>query len=127
MQHWRRKQQSERHPYVGAAYCKGMRGHARCRRDSTKGMAMGPDTALKLFSDLLLNTLLVCAPVLLLTMLVGLVVSIVQVITQIQDMSITFVPKIIAAFAALLIFGPWMLRKLLLYATALIAGIPGYF
>jgi flagellar biosynthetic protein FliQ len=88
---------------------------------------MASDFALKLFSDLLLNTLLVCGPVLLLTLVVGLLVSVFQVITQIQDASLTFVPKIIAAVAALVIFGPWMLRKLLLYASNLIASIPNQF
>jgi flagellar biosynthetic protein FliQ len=88
---------------------------------------MGTDAALKLFSELLLSALLVCGPVLALTLVVGLVVSVLQVITQIQDASLTFIPKIIAAVAALAIFGPWMLRKLLLYASNLIANIPNHF
>jgi len=88
---------------------------------------MGSDLALKLFSDLLLSSLLVCGPVLVLTLIVGLVVSVLQVITQIQDASLTFIPKIIAAVAAMAIFGPWMLRKLLLYASNLIADIPNHF
>ncbi|MCE3261327.1 MAG: fliQ [Pseudoduganella sp.] len=87
---------------------------------------MGPDLALNMFSDLLLQAMLVCAPVLGLTLLVGLVISVLQVITQIQDASITFIPKIVAAGAALALFGPWMLRKLTQYATDLIANIPNY-
>ncbi|HEY5800281.1 MAG TPA: flagellar biosynthesis protein FliQ [Burkholderiaceae bacterium] len=88
---------------------------------------MGPDTALQLFSSLLWTALVVCAPVLALTLVVGLLISVLQVVTQIQDMSLTFVPKIVAAVVALALFGPWMLRRLLQYATALIANIPGYF
>jgi flagellar biosynthetic protein FliQ len=88
---------------------------------------MGPDTALRLFSDLMMTALIVCGPVLGLTLVVGLVVSVLQVVTQIQDMSISFIPKIIAAVLALTAFGPWMLRKLIVYSTGLIAGLPGYF
>jgi flagellar biosynthetic protein FliQ len=88
---------------------------------------MGSDLALKLFSDLLFSALLVCGPVLVLTLVVGVLVSILQVITQIQDASLTFIPKIIAAVAAMAIFGPWMLRKLLLYASNLISSIPNHF
>lgn len=88
---------------------------------------MGPDIALKLFSDLLWTALLVCGPVLTLTLIVGLVVSVLQVITQVQDASLTFIPKIIATVAAVAMFGPWMLRKLLSYASNLIANIPGQF
>lgn len=88
---------------------------------------MGSDLAVQLFSSLLWNALLICAPLLALTLLVGLLVSVLQVITQIQDMSLTFVPKIIAAVVALAVFGPWMLRTLLHYASGVIAALPGYF
>jgi len=50
-----------------------------------------------------------------------------QVVTQIQDMSLTFIPKLVATVFALILFGPWMLRKLLRLATELIANIPNYF
>lgn len=88
---------------------------------------MTPDLALQMMSDLLLTMLLVGAPILGLSMLVGLLVSIVQVVTQIQEMSLTFVPKIITVGVTLLVFGPWMLRTLMHFSTALIAGVPGYF
>ncbi len=82
---------------------------------------------LQLASQLLWNTLLISAPVLGLTLLVGLIVSVLQVVTQVQDMSLSFVPKIVSAIIALTVFGPWMLRTLLSYATNLIANIPNYF
>jgi flagellar biosynthesis protein FliQ len=53
-------------------------------------------------------------------MIVGLVISVLQVITQVQEVSLTFVPKIITAFLAVVIFGPWMLHKLLAFATSAI-------
>jgi len=77
--------------------------------------------------EMLLTTLLVGAPVLGLSMLVGLLVSIVQVVTQIQEMSLTFIPKIITVGLTLLAFGPWMLKKLLAFSTAVIGNVPAYF
>lgn len=82
------------------------------------------DQSIGLLSELLWNGLLISAPVLLLTMLVGLLINIVQVVTQIQDMSLTFVPKIVVAAIVLVTLGPWMLRRLLSFATQLISSIP---
>ena len=62
-----------------------------------------------------------------LTMLVGLVISILQVVTQVQEMSLTFVPKLVAAGIAMVIFGSWMLRVLTQFATRLWASIPSMF
>ncbi|MBV8636341.1 MAG: flagellar biosynthesis protein FliQ [Burkholderiaceae bacterium] len=88
---------------------------------------MNSDVALQLSSQLFWNALLISAPVLGLTLLVGLVVSVLQVVTQVQDMSLTFIPKIVSAIIALTVFGPWMLRTLLTYASDLISNIPNYF
>jgi len=88
---------------------------------------MSSDAAVRLVAELLWTALLIGAPILLITLVVGLLVSILQVVTQVQEMSLTFVPKIIAAVAAIVIFGPWMLRKLVLYASSLISSIPSYF
>jgi flagellar biosynthetic protein FliQ len=87
---------------------------------------MTEDLALQLMAQTLGIGLLVAAPVLGLSMLAGLLVSVIQVVTQIQEMSLTFVPKLLVVAAVMVAFGPWMLGKLLAYATALIAGIPGY-
>jgi flagellar biosynthetic protein FliQ len=76
--------------------------------------------ALQLMGDMLLTALLVAAPVLLPVMLVGLVISVFQVVTQVQEISLTFVPKIITVFVTLVLFGPWMLHKLLAFSTAVI-------
>ena len=88
---------------------------------------MHPDLALKLMTDLLWTGLLLCLPVLGLTLLVGLVISMLQVVTQIQEMSLTFVPKLFTAGVAMVLFGPWMLKKLSHYATQLWVGIPNLF
>lgn len=83
--------------------------------------------ALTLASDMLWTAILISLPVLGLSMLVGLAVSILQVVTQIQEVSLTFVPKMITVAATLLVFGSWMLNTLVQYATSLIGGIPQYF
>jgi flagellar biosynthetic protein FliQ len=88
---------------------------------------MGSDAALQLMSQILWGALLISAPILACTLVVGLLVSVLQVITQIQDMSLTFIPKLVATVLALTVFGPWMLRKLLLLASGLISNIPNYF
>jgi flagellar biosynthetic protein FliQ len=87
---------------------------------------MRSDFALQLMNDLLWTTVLISAPLLGLTLVVGLLVSVLQAVTQIQEMSLTFVPKLLAAAAVLALFGPWMLRTLLSYASRLIANIPDY-
>jgi len=78
-------------------------------------------------SEMLWTAILLAAPVIGFTALVGLVVGILQVVTQIQESSLTFVPKLIAAAAVLLVLGGWMLTTLALFAERLIANIPNYF
>jgi flagellar biosynthetic protein FliQ len=79
------------------------------------------DLAVELMGEMLLAALLITAPILLPVMIVGLVISILQVVTQVQEISLTFVPKIITVFIAVVVFGPWMLRKLLAFSAAAIA------
>jgi flagellar biosynthetic protein FliQ len=78
------------------------------------------DLALQLMGEMLLAALLITAPILLPVMIIGLAISIVQVVTQVQEISLTFVPKIVTVFIAVVVFGPWMLRKLLAFAAAAI-------
>ena len=85
------------------------------------------DLALQLMGEMLIAALLIGAPILGLSMLVGLLISILQVVTQIQEMSLTFIPKIIAVVVTMFAFGPWMLKKLLTFSSTVIGGIPGYF
>jgi flagellar biosynthesis protein FliQ len=88
---------------------------------------MRSDLALQLLADLLWNALLISAPLLGVTLAVGLVVSVLQVVTQVQEMSLTYIPKIIAAVLVLVLFGPWMLKRLLGISASLIINIPSYF
>ena len=85
---------------------------------------MHGDLAMRMTSDLFWTGLLVCLPVLGITMIVGLAISVVQVVTQIQEMSLSFVPKLVAAAVAIVAFGPWMLRTLCRFTLALWSQIP---
>lgn len=88
---------------------------------------MSSDLALALSSEMLWTAIWMASPVLGLSMLVGLVISILQVVTQIQEMSLTFIPKILTVALTLIAFGPWMLRMLTEFARSVIANIPAYF
>lgn len=85
---------------------------------------MTPEVSLHLFAQLLWRAVVVSAPLLLTILLVGLLVSIFQVVTQIQEMSLSFVPKLLASVAILVVAGPWMLGQLVSYSSALIRSIP---
>ena len=78
-------------------------------------------------SETLWAAVLIAAPILGFTMVVGLLVSIVQVVTQVQEMSLSFVPKIITVVIVMVVFGPWMLKKLLHFSSSVIGNIPMYF
>lgn len=88
---------------------------------------MKSDLAIQLLADVLWNALLISAPLLGVTLIVGLLVSVLQVVTQVQEMSLTYIPKIIAAVIVLVVFGPWMLKRLLAFSVSLISNIPSYF
>jgi flagellar biosynthesis protein FliQ len=88
---------------------------------------MSVDAAEQLVSHMLWIGLLIMAPMLLLVMVVGILVSIFQVVTQIQEMSLSFIPKIITVVLVLQFFGPWMLRLLVNYSAQIISSIPTYF
>ena len=70
--------------------------------------------------------LLISAPMLGLGLLVGLAVSIFQTTTSIQEQTLAFIPKIIAVFVAILVFGPWMLRLMVEYVTNILVNLPLY-
>ncbi len=71
-------------------------------------------------------TLLVSSPILGLGLAVGVAVSIFQAVTQIQEMTLTFIPKIVAIFIAILIFGKWMMLILLNFTSNLWLNLPNY-
>ena len=86
---------------------------------------MNPDTVISLAQRALEVTLLISAPPLLAALLTGLVVSIFQAATQINEMTLSFIPKLVAIFVVLVVFGPWMLSIMVDYMNNLITGIPG--
>lgn len=69
-------------------------------------------------------TLMVSAPLLLTALIIGLIVSIFQAATQINEMTLSFIPKLIGMFAVLILSGPWMIGLLLDYMTRLFSSIP---
>lgn len=73
--------------------------------------------------DAVKTVLLVAAPALGIGILVGLIVSIFQAITQIQEQTLTFIPKIIAVLISLIIFGPWMLRNITNFSRTLLENL----
>jgi flagellar biosynthetic protein FliQ len=85
---------------------------------------MDPQQVLTIGRDGLLTLLMVCAPVLGVVLLVGIVVSILQAATQIHEQTLSFVPKLLAAFATLGVAGPWMISILVDYIRNVLQSIP---
>jgi len=71
-------------------------------------------------------TLYLSLPILGISLIVGLVVSLFQALTQIQEATLTFVPKIVATFISLLFLLPWMMNKMVHYTEQIIVNIPQY-
>ena len=87
---------------------------------------MSRDVVIQLGQEALMMVLLISAPMLGLGLLVGLAVSIFQTTTSIQEQTLAFIPKIIAVFVAILVFGPWMLRLMVEYVTNILVNLPLY-
>jgi flagellar biosynthetic protein FliQ len=87
---------------------------------------MTVDLVKELAGDVFRTVLIVSAPVLLVSLAVGLVISLFQAVTQIQEFTLTFVPKIIAVFVTLFLLFPWISRMLVTYTTDLFTKIPTY-
>ena len=86
---------------------------------------MTPETVLSVAREALWLTLMLAAPLLLVTLAVGVLIGVVQAATQINEMTLSFIPKLLALSATLLIAGPWMLRLLTEYTKRLVENIPG--
>jgi len=87
---------------------------------------MTPEFVVSFAQEAIKTTILVSMPMLGLGLAVGLVVSIFQAVTQINEMTLTFVPKILIVLLALLFFASWMLENLMGFATTTIEQIPFY-
>lgn len=87
-------------------------------------MNMTPSEAITLTQNAVTLTMIISAPVLLVAMVVGLIISLFQAITQIQEMTLTFVPKIVAVMLTILFLSSWMITRLVDYTNELIVSIP---
>jgi flagellar biosynthetic protein FliQ len=87
---------------------------------------MTVDLVKEISGEVFKTVLLVSGPVLLVSLVVGLLISLFQAVTQIQEFTLTFVPKVIAVFITLFLFFPWIARVLMTYTTDLFNKIPVY-
>ena len=85
---------------------------------------MGPETVLDLGRDALWLAVLLAGPLLGAALAVGLFIGVIQAATQIQEMTLSFIPKLGALVAALMIGGPWMIRTIVEFTTRLFNDIP---
>jgi flagellar biosynthetic protein FliQ len=86
---------------------------------------MTPEWVLHLGQHALYVSMLIAAPMLLTALAVGLLVGIIQAATQINEMTLSFIPKLLAMATVGLIAGPWMLRTLVQFTHEIIVGLPG--
>jgi len=85
---------------------------------------MSPDSVIQIGSEAIKMVLWLSLPMLGVALVVGVAISLFQAVTQIQEMTLTFVPKIIAVFAAAIIAAPWMTEKIIDFTKSLFGMIP---
>jgi flagellar biosynthetic protein FliQ len=85
---------------------------------------MTPETIMSMGNQAIQVSLVLAAPLLLVALVVGLVISIFQAATQINEATLSFIPKLLAVFATMIVAGPWMLGQMLDYIRALFMSIP---
>jgi flagellar biosynthesis protein FliQ len=85
---------------------------------------MTPESVMSLGYEAMKLSLLLAAPLLLVALVTGLIISLFQAATQINEMTLSFIPKLLAVFATLVIAGPWMLNLTLDYMRTLFSSIP---
>ena len=86
---------------------------------------MTPELVINIVQNAQFMLIVISAPILGISLVVGLLVSILQAATQINEMTLTFIPKLLAMFVVLLVAGPWMLNTLMDYTIRLFNSIPG--
>lgn len=86
---------------------------------------MTPETVMSMTYQALKIALYIAGPLLLATLVVGLVISIFQAATQINEMTLSFIPKLLAVAITVVLIGPWLLTMLIDYFRQLLTGIPG--
>lgn len=86
---------------------------------------MTPESVMTIGQQALEVTILVSAPLLITALAIGLLVSIFQAATQINEMTLSFIPKLLVVFVVLVVAGPWMLTVMMDYTKRLFSSIPG--
>ena len=86
---------------------------------------MTPDTVLTVASESLTVASLLAAPLLLTALATGVFIGVLQAATQINEMTLSFIPKLLTLVISLLVAGPWMLKLIISYTQNLFASIPG--
>lgn len=84
---------------------------------------MNPEAVISIAERGILTVLMVCGPLLILALVVGLIISVFQATTQIQEQTLAFVPKIVAVLLGIIFFGPWMLSHMLSYASEIFSNL----
>ncbi len=87
---------------------------------------MTPEFVIAFAKQAIILTIYLSMPMLGLGLIAGLTISVFQAVTQIQEMTLTFVPKILAVFAGLIFAAPWMLEELISFTSNILANIPMY-
>ena len=87
---------------------------------------MTEDVVLNLGREAIITTVLLSAPLLLSALIVGLIVSIFQAVTQINEATLTFIPKMLAVVIVLIVLAPWMTQMITSYTTELFTSMPSY-
>ncbi|EBJ9256415.1 flagellar biosynthesis protein FliQ [Salmonella enterica] len=85
---------------------------------------MTPESVMMMGTEAMKVALALVAPLLLVALITGLIISILQAATQINEMTLSFIPKIVAVFIAIIVAGPWMLNLLLDYVRTLFSNLP---
>jgi flagellar biosynthetic protein FliQ len=87
---------------------------------------MTPETVIAIAEEGIWTVLIISGPLLLIALVVGLIISIFQATTQIQEQTLAFVPKIVAVLLGLVIFGPWMLSHMTTYTSDILSNLIRY-
>jgi len=85
---------------------------------------MTPESVMTLGRDAMSITLMIAAPILFTVLVIGLLVSIFQAATQINEQTLSFIPKLVGVFVALMLAGPWMLGTMVDYMHLVFTSIP---
>lgn len=87
---------------------------------------MTEDMVISLGRDAIMTTVILSAPLLISALVVGLIVSIIQAVTQINEATLTFIPKMITIVIVMLVLAPWMTQMITSYTTELFTSVPNY-